>query len=180
MRSTMQDAELLVSELLAHGERVHPEAAVRHYSEAGTVTSTFAEVSVQVRRLAGALRSLGVEPDDVVATLCWNTPAHLAAYFAVPSVGAVLHTLNLRLSDEQLVYIINHAADRVVILDEDLFAQLARILPECRSVRHVIVVGRPSSPLASSSDIDVHDYDELLVAAEPFTAWPRLDERSAA
>ena len=66
--------------------------------------------------------------DDVVATLCWNTPAHLAAYFAVPGMGAVLHTLNLRLSDEQLVYIINHAGDSVVIVDADLVPQLGRML----------------------------------------------------
>src|SRR5215213_5043403 len=180
MRSTMQDAELLVSELLAHGERVHPEAAVRHYSEAGTVTSTFAEVSAQARRLAGALRSLGVEPDDVVATLCWNTPAHLAAYFAVPSIGAVLHTLNLRLSDEQLVYIVNHAGDRVVIVDEDLTPQLARILPQCPTIRDVVVVGSSAGALQLLAGPAVHDHDDLLAAAEPVEEWPRLDERSAA
>src|SRR4051794_624780 len=180
MRSTMQDAELLVSELLAHGELVHPDAAVRHYSEAGTVTSTFAEVSGQARRLAGALRSLGVERDDVVATLCWNTPAHLAAYFAVPSMGAVLHTLNLRLSDEQLVYIVNHAGDRVVIVDEDLTPQLARILPQCPTIRDVVVVGSSAGALQLPAGPAVHDHDDLLAAAEPVEEWPRLDERSAA
>src|SRR4051812_10380366 len=151
MRSTMQDAELLVSELLAHGERVHPEAAVHHYSETGTATATFAQVAAQARRLAGALQSVGVERDDVVATLCWNTPAHLAAYFAVPSMGAVLHTLNLRLSDEQLVYIVNHAGDRVVVVDQDLAPQLARILPQCPTVRDVVVVGSSTGALPFSA-----------------------------
>jgi fatty-acyl-CoA synthase len=180
MRSTMQDAELLVSELLAHGERVHPEAVVRHYSPTGTATASFAEVGEQARRLAGALRSLGVEPDDVVATLCWNTPAHLAAYFAVPSIGAVLHTLNLRLSDEQLVYIVNHAGDRVVVVDEDLTPQLARILPQCPTVRDVVVVGSSTEALQYPAGPDVHVNDDLLDAAEPVAEWPRLDERDAA
>lgn len=164
MDSTMQDAELLVSDLLAHGARVHPGARVLHYDPAGTSPRSFAELAAQATRLAGALRGLGVERDDVVATLCWNNPAHLAAYFAVPSMGAVLHTLNLRLSDEQLVYIINHAADRVVLVDADLVPQLARILPQCPTVRDVVVAGRPDAPLEAPAGVAVHDHGELLAA----------------
>jgi fatty-acyl-CoA synthase len=126
------------------------------------------------------LRGLGVERDDVVATLCWNNPAHLAAYFAVPSMGAVLHTLNLRLSDEQLVYIVNHASGRVVLVDADLTPQLARILPQCPTVRDVVVAGRPDAPLEAPGGVAVHDHGELLAAAQPVAEWPQVPERSAA
>lgn len=178
MDSTMQDTELLVSDLFEHGRSVHPGAVVTHHQGDGMSSLTFAELAMQAMRLSGALRGLGISSDDVVATLCWNVPAHLVAYFAVPSMGAVLHTLNLRLSDEQLVYIVNHAADRVVIVNGDLVQQLARILPRCPSVRDVIVVGEPESTLRPS--VRVHDYGSLLAAAEPVTQWPRLPEQSAA
>ncbi|SNR92026.1 fatty-acyl-CoA synthase [Haloechinothrix alba] len=115
--------------------------------------------------------------DGMVATLCWNTPAHLAAYLGVPSMGAILHTLNLRLSDEQLVYIVNHAEDRVVIVDADLTPQLARLLPRCPTVTDVIVVGEPEADLPG---VAVHRWAQLLAGAEPVREWPRLDERSAA
>jgi acyl-CoA synthetase (AMP-forming)/AMP-acid ligase II len=124
----MQDADVLVSDMLIHGQRVHPDAVVTEFHGAATSNTSFADLAARAGRLAGALRALGIGR-DVVATLCWNTAAHLAAYFAVPSMGAVLHTLNLRLSDDQLAYIVNHAGDRVVIVDGDLVPQLARILP---------------------------------------------------
>ncbi|MEB3371343.1 long-chain fatty acid--CoA ligase [Saccharopolyspora mangrovi] len=174
----MQVTELGVSDLFEHGRTVHPEARVVHYDGTATSSCTFAELADQAARLAGALDDLGVFRDDVVATLCWNVPAHLAAYFAVPSMGAVLHTLNLRLSDDQLVYIINHAADRVVLVNGDLVPQLARLLPCCPSVQDVIVVGEPEGDLPGS--VTVHDYDELLSSAEPVTQWPTIPERSAA
>ncbi len=179
MDSTMQDADLLVSDLFEHGRLVHPNAVVTHYRGGKSSNLTFSGLSDQTARLAGALGDLGVTRDDVVATLCWNVPAHLAAYFAVPSIGAILHTLNLRLSDEQLVYIVNHAADRVVIVNGDLVPQLARILPRCPSVRDVIVVGEADGSLGKGA-VRTHDYDALLTSADPMTEWPRLPERSAA
>jgi fatty-acyl-CoA synthase len=177
MDSTMQDVDLLVSDILEHGARVHPDAQVVHYRGGPSVVSTFAEVAERTARLAGALGALGAKRDDVVGTLCWNTPTHLAAYLAVPSMGAVLHPLNLRLSDEQLVYIVNHAADRVLLIDADLTPQLARILPSCPSVTDVVVAGEPQAELASAR---VHELDALLAEAEPVREWPRLPERSAA
>src|SRR5437762_8813720 len=146
MDSTMQDADVLVSDMLIHGQRMHPDAAVAEFHGAATSSTSFADLAARAGRLAGALQGLGVGRDDVVATLCWNTAAHLAAYFAVPSTGAVLHTLNRRLSDDQLAYIVNHAGDRVVIVDGDLVRQLARILPRCLSVRDVIMAGPAAAP----------------------------------
>src|SRR6266566_4479844 len=180
MDSTMQDTDAQVSDMLVHGQRVHPDAAVTEFRGAATSSTSFADLAARAGQLAGALQGLGVGRDDIVATLCWNTAAHLAAYFAVPSMGAVLHTLNLRLSDDQLAYIINHAGDRVVIVDGDLVPQLARILPRCPGVRDVIVVGPAAIPLGGATSSSVHDFDLLLDAADPVLAWPQLNERDAA
>src|SRR6266702_3576954 len=180
MDSTMQDADVQVSDMLVHGQRVHPDAAVTEFRGAATSSRSFADLAARAGQLAGALQGLGVGRDDIVATLCWNTAAHLAAYFAVPSMGAVLHTLNLRLSDDQLAYIVNHAGDRVVIVDGDLVPQLARILPRCPGVRDVIVVGPAAIPLGGATSSSVHDFDLLLDAADPVLAWPQLNERDAA
>src|SRR2546429_6647851 len=180
MDSTMQDTDAQVSDMLVHGQRVHPDAAVTEFRGAATSSRSFADLAARAGQLAGALQGLGVGRDDLVATLCWNTAAHLAAYFAVPLMGAVLHTLNLRLSDDQLAYIINHAGDRVVIVDVDLVPQLARILPRCPGVRDVIVVGPAAIPLGGATSSSVHDFDLLLDAADPVLAWPQLNERDAA
>jgi len=148
----MQDADALVSDMLIHGQRVHPDAAVAEFHGAATSSTSFADLAARAGRLAGALQGLGVGRDDVVATLCWNTAAHLAAYFAVPSIGAVLHILNRRLSDDQLAYIVNHAGDRVVIVDGDLVRRLARILPRCLRVRDVIRAGPAATPASSGAN----------------------------
>jgi len=152
MDSTMQDTDAQVSDMLVHGQRVHPDAAVTEFRGAATSSTSFADLAARAGQLAGALQGLGVGRDDIVATLCWNTAAHLAAYFAVPSMGAVLHTLNLRLSDDQLAYIVNHEGDRVVIVDGDLVPQLARILPWCPGVRDVIMAGPAATPASSGSN----------------------------
>ncbi|MFD0853823.1 AMP-binding protein, partial [Actinomadura adrarensis] len=131
-------------------------------------------------RLAEALRGLGVDGDQRVATFMWNNAEHLEAYLAVPSMGAVLHTLNLRLFPDQLVYIANHAEDYVVIVDGSLIPLLAPVLPQMKTVRHVIVVGDgDTAPLADAGK-ELHSYEELLAAAPSTFDWPEIDERSAA
>jgi fatty-acyl-CoA synthase len=177
MDATMQDTQLLVSGLFEHGARVHPGSRVHHYRGGDVTSRSFAETAEEVGRLAHALRGLGVRRGDVVATLCWNAPAHLAAYFAVPGMGAVLHTLNLRLHDDQLAYVVNHARDKVVLVDADLAPQLARILPRLTTVEHVVVIGDAE---LDASRAAVHDYSDLLAAAPTRFSWPDLPERSAA
>ena len=130
------------------------------------VRATYADVVDRVRRLVVALQSLGVGPGDRVATLAWNHQTHLEAYLAVPSMGAVLHTLNLRLHPDDLAYIVNDAEDRVLILDESLVPLFDSFRSRV-NVTHVIVVGP--------------DYERLLEAAEPSAyVEPALDELSAA
>src|SRR5207342_3346102 len=129
---------------------VYPDTEVVTATEGGARRRTYAEVAERAGRLANALRGLGVDGDQRVATFMWNNVEHLEAYLAVPSMGAVLHTLNIRLFPEQLVYIANHADDRVVIVDDSLVPLLARELPLLTTVTHVVVSG----PDAASADLD--------------------------
>ncbi|WP_460073028.1 long-chain fatty acid--CoA ligase [Streptomyces sp. YKOK-I1] len=179
MKSTMMDRDLQVSDLLRHGQRVHADSRVVRCTQDGGGSWTFAETAGRAERLAAALTRLGVERDDRVATLCWNTPEHMAAYLAVPSMGAVLHTLNLRLHPDQLGYIVEHAADRVLVVDATLLGLLGRIRDRLATVRHVIVIGE-GAPLDLPDHTKVHDWDTLLDAEAPGFIWPDVDERSAA
>ena len=141
--------------------------------------ATYADVIDRVRRLAVALRALGVRPGDRVATLQWNSQAHLEAYLAVPAIGAVLHTLNLRLHADDLSYIVNDAADRVLIVDESLLPIYDKFRDRVQ-IEHVIVVSsggvceRPAGPAETA-------YETLLAAADPQEyVEPDLDENHAA
>ena len=176
MKSTMQDVPLTITALLRHGADVFPDSEVITFEGEHARHTRFAAVAERVQRLAGALRSLGVEPGDRVGTLCWNHQEHIEAYFAIPCMGAVLHTLNLRLPPHQLAQIINHAQDRVIIVDDSLAPLLAAIIGHCPSVEKVIVVGTGSVDGLG----DALAYESLLAAAPATFEWPDIDERSAA
>jgi fatty-acyl-CoA synthase len=176
MNSTMMDSPLTITALLMRGARVFPESEVITCEGETSRHARFADVATRIQQLAGALRALGVKADDRVGTLCWNHQEHLEAYFAVPCMGAVLHTLNLRLPPHQLAQIINHAGDRVIIVDDSLVPLLAAVRPHLRTVEHVVVVGAGDAAGLG----EVHRYEDLLAAASPDFAWPDLDERSAA
>src|SRR5438034_8151891 len=143
MQSTMQDYPLTVNCLFEHGAAVFADSEVVTFDGATTRRASFAQVADRARKLAAALRRLGVKPGDRVGAFCWNCQEHLEAYFAVPCLGAVLHTLNLRLFPEQIAYVVNHAADSVIIVDSSLIPLLAPILPKLTTVRHVIVLTNP-------------------------------------
>jgi fatty-acyl-CoA synthase len=184
MRSTMQDFQLTIGGILRHVVEVHGDGQVITATDGGTRTESYADVGRRAARLANALRALGVSGDQRVGTFAWNNAEHLEAYLAVPSMGAVLHTLNIRLFPEQLTYIANHAEDQVVIVDGSLVDLLARQLPTFESVEHVLVSG----PDAKAADLDalrasgkqVHLYDDLLEAADERFDWPDIDERDGA
>src|SRR5262245_1689775 len=139
MQSTMQDRPLTVAAILQHGRAVHGGSQVITWTGDGARRTAFSNVAERAERLAAALRRLGVGPGDRVATFSWNTQEHLEAYFAVPGMGAVLHTLNIRLFPEQLAYVANHAEDRVVLVDESLVPLLARVRPQLETVREIVV-----------------------------------------
>ncbi|HEY3683584.1 MAG TPA: long-chain fatty acid--CoA ligase [Streptosporangiaceae bacterium] len=183
MRSTMMDYPLTVTALMSHGLNWHGDATVSTFTGDGTRVADFRTIARRVARLAGALRRLGVTADQRVATFQWNNQEHLEAYLAVPSMGAVLHTLNIRLFPDQLVYVANHAEDDVVIVDASLVSALAAVLPRFTTVRHVLVAGGPgtdTSPLEGAGP-EIHAYEDLLAAEPDSFDWPEdLDERSAA
>ncbi len=184
MRSTMQDFPLSIGAIMRHALDVHSDAEVVTATAGGMRGQTYAQLGARAARLANALRRLGISGDQRVATFQWNNAEHLEAYLAVPAMGAVLHTLNIRLFPEQLTYIANHAEDQVVIVDDSLVDLLAKVLPTFETVRHVLVAG----PEAAQANLDalrasgkeVLLYDDVL-AAEPDTFdWPDVDERDAA
>jgi fatty-acyl-CoA synthase len=185
VRSTMMDVPLTVTGIMQYGTRLYGGREVVTCTGDGTRRQTYASTGARAARLAGALRALGVDGDQRVATLMWNNAEHLEAYLAIPSMGAVLHTLNLRLDPGQLTYIANHAADDVVVCDDTLVPLLAQVLPQADTVRHVAVTGPPEALAAHAEKlarpgVQVHSYEELLAAAGETFDWPDLDERSAA
>ncbi|TNY37834.1 long-chain fatty acid--CoA ligase [Thermomonospora catenispora] len=185
MLSTMQDYPLTITSILRHGVEVFGTAEVATYTGEGVRRRSYAEVGTRAARLAAALRGLGIDGDQRVATFMWNNAEHMEAYLAVPAMGAVLHTLNIRLFAEQLVYIADHAEDEVVIVDGSLIPLLAGVLGEMKTVKHVIVSGEGDTAPLRETGKQVHDYEELLAAQEHIASyrdfdWPEVDERSAA
>jgi fatty-acyl-CoA synthase len=177
----MMDTPLQVSRLLEHGSTVHGSAQVVTWTADGPRRTSYAEVGALAARLAHALRSdLGVTGDERVGTLMWNNAEHLVAYLAVPSMGAVLHTLNLRLFPEQLIYIVNHAEDRVIIIDSTLIPLLAGVLAHLNSLRHIVVVGGGDTSTLAKDGVAVHRWEELLAGKPERFDWPVIDERDAA
>ncbi|MFC9262683.1 long-chain fatty acid--CoA ligase [Streptomyces hydrogenans] len=182
MYSTMQDVQLTISRILEHGRRVHGGSTVTTWTgEPEPQRRTYAEIGDRAAQLANALRDeLGVRPGEATATLMWNNAEHVEAYFALPSMGAVLHTLNLRLPPEQLVFIVNHAADRVVLVNGSLLPLLAPLLPHLPTVEHVVVAGPGDRSLLEGAAPRVHEYEELIAGRPTTYDWPELDERTAA
>ncbi|HEY7388945.1 MAG TPA: long-chain fatty acid--CoA ligase [Bryobacteraceae bacterium] len=176
MLSTMQDSPLTVQALLRHGATVYHDSSVAEFDGERICRRTFVQTAERVERLAAGLRRLGVRRDDRVASVCWNTPEHLEAYLAVPSMGAVLHTVNVRLFPEQLAYIVNHAEDRIIIVDASLVPVLAKAACRFRTVERYIVAGQTAEPLPSESI----SYEELLNGERPGYEWPNLEEREGA
>ncbi|WP_330289481.1 long-chain fatty acid--CoA ligase [Streptomyces sp. NBC_00576] len=180
--STMQDVPLLISRILTHGSAIHGDSQVITWTgEAEPRRRSFAEIGARTAQLAHALRDdLGVTGDDRVATLMWNNPEHVEAYFAIPSMGAVLHTLNLRLPPEQLAWIVSHAADKVVITNGSLLPLLAPLLPHLKTVEHVVISGPGDRSALAGSHAQVHEYEDLIAGKPTGYDWPELDERTAA
>ncbi len=177
----MQDFPLTIGMIFRHGRAVYANSEVVTFEGDGSRRSTYAEVGDRVDQLASALARLGVEPGTRVGTFCWNNQEHLEAYLAIPSMGAVLHTLNIRLFPELLTYVINHAADDVVIVDDSLIPLLAKVAPDLKTVKTFIVTGTgDAGALAEATDAPIFGYEELLAAETPGFDWPDVDERSAA
>jgi fatty-acyl-CoA synthase len=184
--STMMDIQLTITSLMRYGTSAYGDKEVVTWTGDGTRRQSYAETGRRAARLANVLRSLGVDGDQRVATLMWNNSEHLEAYLAIPSMGAVLHTLNLRLDPATIGYIATHAGDDVVIADRTLVPLLAQVLPHATAIRHVLVTGPesvaddPEVAALAGPGTTVHSYEALLTAQPDTYRWPELDEKSAA
>src|SRR5437870_4900830 len=169
MQGLMMDSPLTLAPLLERAARLFPNKDILTKTDAGMHRYTYADFHGRVHRLAWALERMGIKRGDRVGSLCWNSYRHLELYFGVTCFGAVLHTLNLRLAPDQLAYIINHAGDRVILVDASLTHLLDQIRNEIRGVEKIVVLD------------DSGEYEEMLASA-PATpyAWPELAETAAA
>jgi fatty-acyl-CoA synthase len=171
MEGLMMRTPLLVRHIAERAATVFGGREVVSRTQDGVERTTYSELVERARRLASALRDLGVGPGDRVATFAWNSARHLELYLAVPGMGAVLHTLNIRLFEDDLRYIVDHAGDRVVFLD----ASLAGAMPRFEGVEHEVLM--PDGPGEREGALD---YEDLLAGGDPGFEFPDLEEDSAA
>jgi fatty-acyl-CoA synthase len=176
----MMNTPLGVKTLHRYGERHFSTSRVGDYDGEQIHWRSYAEIDANSARLANALTRLGIVSGDRVGTFMWNSSQHLETYLAVPSLGAVLHTLNCRLSAEHIAYIINHAADRFLVLDARLIDSFLPVLPLITDVEHVIVAGGGDDATAALNDPRVMSYESLLRDAEETFPWPEPEENAAA
>ena len=176
----MQDFPLTVTAILRHGTTWYSGRKVITKTPDGYREICFGELGTRVAQLAHGLRDLGVTGGDRVATFMWNNQEHLEAYFAAPCMGAVLHTLNIRLAGEQIAFIANQAEDSVVLVDMSLAPLLAPVLPEMATVHTVVAVGAGDLDLLTASGKKVVRLRRSARRQPIEFDWPDLDEKSAA
>src|ERR1700730_11228194 len=167
MRSTMQDFPLTTASIFRRGRDLFGSSRVVSFEGNASRRADFSAIGERAERLAPPLRRVGIREGDRVGTLCWNNQEHQEAYLAVPSMGAVLHTLNLRLAPEQLAFVINHAEDRAVIVDGSLVPILASIKDRLDTVEEIIVTGTADAGALG----EVLRYEGLLAGGQPGLDW---------
>lgn len=173
---TMQKTPLLLSRILGRGAKLDPNEEVVTMQENGTHRQTLRTTWNRASQVANALHNAGIQVGDRVASFMWNNYRHLELYQAVPSMGAVLHTLNIRLSPADLEYIINHAKDRVIFVDEDLMPLLEPLVDKMPTVE-LIIVCRHGEGVESTLPNQV-DYEEFIADQPTEYHWPDIDENS--
>ncbi len=171
------DFPLTVTHLLERAARYHGgREVVSVRPDKSRVRNSYREIHERCARLASALTKLGVKKGDRVATLCWNHREHLECYLGVPAMGAIVHTLNLRLHPSEIGYIANHAEDLVVVVDQSLLPLFEKFRGAVKSLKHVIVVADKGEPVGEG----MIEYEALLATGTPTFEWPRLDENDGA
>ena len=176
MLGVMSERPLLVSAILDHAAAYHRDTEIVSRSVEGTICRhTYAEAERRSKRLARALLQLGIKPGERIGTLAWNTFRHFELYYGISGIGAVCHTINPRLFDDQIVYIVNHASDRLLFVDTTFLPLVERLAPQfpkdCRFV--LLSEAETSLPI-------VGRYDDLIADQSEEFDWPEFDERTAA
>jgi fatty-acyl-CoA synthase len=182
MHGLMQGTPLTLDGIFRRAELLWPTKRLLTATPRGLETSTYGTWADRTRRLGRALDELGISPHGRVATFAWNTARHLELYFAAPCTGRVLHTLNIRLFPEQLIYIVNHAEDEVIFCDRSLLPQLWPHLEKCTTVRHVVVMDDTGDELGPGLPVDARllDYESLIASVQPHHFECVTDENQAA
>ena len=178
MKGLMQDYPLTVQHMLWRVGRLFDKKEIVTRREADLHRYRYTDMHRRVGQLANVLTRLGVRPGDRVATLAWNNYRHLELYYAIPCMGAVLHTLNLRLFPDQLEFTIRDAGDSVLFVDRTLIPVLNQVAGRIPSVRTIVVLN-DGGPLPEHGLGEMLDYETLLAAESPDVDWPTLDEWSA-
>jgi acyl-CoA synthetase (AMP-forming)/AMP-acid ligase II len=173
---TMMQTQLTMPVLMDRGSILAPDVQIVSKMRDGIHRYTYADLGRRARKLANALTKLGVKQGDRVATFAWNGYRHLELYYALPCMGAVLHTLNLRLGAADLEYIINHAEDSYIFIDEELIPLLEKVAGKIPNVKQFIVMSNTGK--YSTSLAPVLDYEELLAGASEDFEWPAIDENA--
>jgi fatty-acyl-CoA synthase len=185
----MMDYPLTIRNIYERAKLLFPDRQLATRRADGTVArTTYADWAERVARLATVLRDLGVGRGDRIATFCWNHDRHMEVYFASALIGASYHTLNIRLGPDQLSYIVNHAGDKLLVVDADLAPAVAKVVTQAPSLEHVMVirpegfVGEPPAGqgAAALDHRSVLDYERVVAAAAPLSDWPELDENQTA
>ena len=179
MKGLMQDYPLTVQHMLWRIERLFDKKEIVSKREAALHRYTYTDLARRTHQLANVLTRLGVKQGDRVATLAWNNYRHLELYYAIPCMGAVLHTLNLRLFPDQLEFTISDAEDSVLFVDKTLIPVLNQVAARIPSVRTIVVMN-DGGPLPDHNLGELLDYETLMSAEKQDFSWPRLDEWSAA
>ncbi|GIN86068.1 long-chain-fatty-acid--CoA ligase [Heyndrickxia sporothermodurans] len=162
----MMQLPLTVGSLLERAEKFFPKKQVVSRTLSGIHHLTYKEIGQRTRRLASSLEKLGVKKGDRVGTLAWNHHRHLEIYFAAPGIGAVLHTINLRLSPEHITYIINHAEDKMLFVDEDILPLIERVKDSLKTVKAYIIM-TDQDKLPRTSLQPAYSYERLLESGDP-------------
>ena len=179
MLGLMQDWPLTVDRILDHAKNWHGHREVVTRSVEGPIVrTTYAEIHSRARKVSNVLKEWGVKPGDRIATLAWNTGNHMEVWYGIMGMGAVCHTLNPRLFPEQLIYIINHAEDRIIFVDLTFVPLLEAVLPHCPSVERVVVMtGEWHMPATKLPKAEC--YEQVLSGVSDDCVWGGFDEQTA-
>ena len=178
MKGLIMDYPLTLTQFFERARKIfHRKTMATRVPGAGLQRYTYADYADRVCRLSAALDRLGLKTGDRVGTFAWNSHRHMEVYFAAPLMGMVLHTINIRLSAQDLIYIINHAEDQVLIVDASLWHLVEPIRKDLKSVKHFIVMkDTPAGEIPAGA----LDYEALVADAKPVETWPKLEETDAA
>ena len=178
LRGLNMDRQLLISSLIDYAGRNHSSTEIVATDSSGLVHRTnWAEIRSRSMRLSSALLQQGIRPGDRVATIAWNDHRHLELYYSITGIGSVLHTINPRLREQQIAWILNHAEDQIVFIDPDFLPLAEAVATEALSVRQWVVL---AEELPATSLENAVAYEDLIAGSNPLQEWPLLDEWSAA